>query len=126
MSRRLAGQAPDGGRKSKRARKSNSNSLEAFTASQTAVTHKEQSKKRRRAHTITENQVEDTGDGPADQMWIKNLRPQMSQSQSPIQLQLPDQLHDKELIISSGVKAGTAYLISDKVSSFNLVYKKRQ
>ena len=37
-----------------------------------------------------------------------------------------DQLHDKELIISSGVKVGTADFISKQVSKFKVEYKERQ
>ncbi|KAL5331806.1 hypothetical protein ACEPPN_001344 [Leptodophora sp. 'Broadleaf-Isolate-01'] len=59
-SKRLQGLAPDTDEISKRARKPNTNSLEAFTRSQEPISRKSKGRKRARASTIGEEDVEDT------------------------------------------------------------------
>ena len=90
-SRRLKGLPPDAGENSKRARKSNSNSLEAFSATQTPIARAKTNRKRARAETITEKDVEDTAersgvskttsDVPADDAEDAEHTPTPSQTQ---------------------------------------------
>ena len=61
-SRRLKSLPPDAGENSKRARKSNTNSLEAFSATQTPIARVRTNRKRARAETITKEDVEDTAE----------------------------------------------------------------
>ena len=60
--RRLKGLPFDASENSKWARKSNTNSLEAFFATQTPIARVRTNRKRARAETITKEDVEDTAE----------------------------------------------------------------
>jgi hypothetical protein len=71
----LRGLPPDAGENSKRARKSNSHSLEAFSASQTPIIRKQKAKKRPRAESIAEEEVEDAVESTGNVGASKNNPP---------------------------------------------------